>query len=279
MPDKGKGAPGVLTSFDLTGKIALVTGAGKGLGRSAALALAEAGADVAIVSRTIDELRAVQREIHARGRRCEIFEIDLSRDFDGPALVAAVVAALGRIDILINNAALMIAEPAASVTGAALEAQIAMNVAVPMQLSGAAYSEMARQGSGKIIHLSSLAGRLGFAGRAAYGATKAAIASHARTLAVEAARAGHDIQVNSISPGAFATGFQPAKAADDGRDDAQQGDAAADRRLAVLSRIPMGRPGRPDEIAGVILFLASAASSYVTGQDIVVDGGLSIAGI
>jgi NAD(P)-dependent dehydrogenase (short-subunit alcohol dehydrogenase family) len=202
---------------------------------------------------------------------------DLAASDNVHGVVDMVVAALGRIDILINNAALMIAEPARAIEAASLEAQMALNVSVPMQLGNAAYEAMARQGSGKIINISSVAGLLGFGGRAAYGATKAALASYTRSLAVEAARAGHDIQVNAIAPGAFATGFQPARTSPQGRADLEQ--AQSERATAALSRIPMRRPGRPAEIGGLIIFLASAASSYVTGQEIVIDGGMSVAGI
>lgn len=251
--------------FGLQGKVALVTGAGRGLGRAAALALAEAGAAVALVSRTRGELDSLREEITDLGATAIVEVCDLSSPEVADPLIAAVTKQLGRLDILLNNAGVAVPDEAMSMSAATAELHWSLNLRTPIALSRAAAQVMiANGGTGKIINVSSLAALRGFVDRASYGVSKAALSGFTRTMAVELARAGHDIQVNSIAPGAFGSGTNGTPPMDA---------AVKERARKIMALIPMRRPASPPEIKGVVLFLASAASSYVTGQEIVVDGG------
>jgi len=248
--------------FGLAGKVSLVTGAGRGLGREAALALAAAGSDVALVGRTPSELDSAARAIEALGRRALVLVADLADFEHAPSLVERTVADLGRIDVLLNNASVIARETVAETSWDNYDWQMNVNLKATIALSRAAVPHMAQVGGGKIISVTSLAAMLGTGHYSAYCVSKAGVSLFSKSLAIELARDGIDIQVNCIGPGMFATEMNRT---------ANEIDPAFEQ--FVLSKIPMKRPADPEEIRGLVLFLAGKASSYVTGQDIYIDGG------
>jgi NAD(P)-dependent dehydrogenase (short-subunit alcohol dehydrogenase family) len=250
----------VLDRFQLTGRHALVTGGATGLGRVMAQALAEAGADVALTSRSVERARAAAAEIAAgTGRRTAGLAADVSVAADVVRLADDAQHALGEIDILVNNAGINIRGASETLTEAEWDAVIDTNVKGPFLCSRTFGPPMARRGWGRIVNIGSILSVIGIAGRAPYGASKAAVANLTRVLALE--WAGKGVTVNAICPGPFGTEMNrplledPAKYA------------------AFVSKIPMGRWGELHEIAGAVVFLASDAASFVTGSLLFVDGG------
>jgi NAD(P)-dependent dehydrogenase (short-subunit alcohol dehydrogenase family) len=246
--------------FDLEGQTAFVTGASRGLGRAIALALADAGADVALGVRepaSADELVAA---IAAMGRRAVAVRLDV-RDLDQiRTAVEAVLAEFGRLDIVVNNAGLGPANPAEDVSEADFDLTVDVNVKGVFFVSQAAGRAMIRQGSGRIISLSSQAGFVALPTESVYCMTKAAVAHLTKCLAVEWGR--HGITVNAVAPTFIRTPGTEADLADPA--------FAADvqERIAGLHRI-----GEPMDVAGAIVFLASPAASLITGTTLMVDGG------
>lgn len=250
--------------FDLSGKTAVVTGGSKGLGEQAAHALAEAGADVALVSRTRADLDAVAADIRAAtGRRTVGFVADVTRDADIRAMVAAVMAEFGQIDVLINNAGIGGTTPVRDLDEAEWDRFMDLNLKGPVLCSKHVGAEMARRKQGNIINVSSLFSKIVARYMAAYGATKAALVSFTRTLALEWAR--DNIRVNALCPGYFDTPMN--------HDfwDTKGG-------KGIISRIPMQRVGDPKEIKPAVVFLASDANTFMTGTTLFVDGGHSLVG-
>lgn len=250
--------------FDLSGKTAVVTGGSKGLGEQAAHALAEAGADVALVSRTRADLDAVAADIRAAtGRRAVGFVADVTRDADIRAMVAAVMAEFGQIDVLINNAGIGGTTPVRDLDEAEWDRFMDLNLKGPVLCSKHVGAEMARRKQGNIINVSSLFSKIVARYMAAYGATKAALVSFTRTLALEWAR--DNIRVNALCPGYFDTPMN--------HDfwDTKGGEG-------IISRIPMQRVGDPKEIKPAVVFLASDANTFMTGTTLFVDGGHSLVG-
>lgn len=250
--------------FDLSGKTAVVTGGSKGLGEQAAHALAEAGADVALVSRTRADLDAVAADIRAAtGRRAVGFVADMTRDADIRAMVAAVMAEFGQIDVLINNAGIGGTTPVRDLDEAEWDRFMDLNLKGPVLCSKHVGAEMARRKQGNIINVSSLFSKIVARYMAAYGATKAALVSFTRTLALEWAR--DNIRVNALCPGYFDTPMN--------HDfwDTKGG-------KGIISRIPMQRVGDPKEIKPAVVFLASDANTFMTGTTLFVDGGHSLVG-
>ena len=250
--------------FDLSGKTAVVTGGSKGLGEQAAHALAEAGADVALVSRTRADLDAVAADIcAATGRRAVGFVADVTRDADIRAMVAAVMAEFGQIDVLINNAGIGGTTPVRDLDEAEWDRFMDLNLKGPVLCSKHVGAEMARRKQGNIINVSSLFSKIVARYMAAYGATKAALVSFTRTLALEWAR--DNIRVNALCPGYFDTPMN--------HDfwDTKGG-------KGIISRIPMQRVGDPKEIKPAVVFLASDANTFMTGTTLFVDGGHSLVG-
>ncbi len=250
--------------FDLSGKTAVVTGGSKGLGEQAAHALAEAGADVALVSRTRADLDAVATDIRmATGRRAVGFVADVTRDADIRAMVAAVMAEFGQIDVLINNAGIGGTTPVRDLDEAEWDRFMDLNLKGPVLCSKHVGAEMARRKQGNIINVSSLFSKIVARYMAAYGATKAALVSFTRTLALEWAR--DNIRVNALCPGYFDTPMN--------HDfwDTKGG-------KGIISRIPMQRVGDPKEIKPAVVFLASDANTFMTGTTLFVDGGHSLVG-
>lgn len=250
--------------FDLSGKTAVVTGGSKGLGEQAAHALAEAGADVALVSRTRTDLDAVAADIHAvTGRRAVGFVADVTRDADIRAMVAAVMAEFGQIDVLINNAGIGGTTPVRDLDEAEWDRFMDLNLKGPVLCSKHVGAEMARRKQGNIINVSSLFSKIVARYMAAYGATKAALVSFTRTLALEWAR--DNIRVNALCPGYFDTPMNH-----------DFWDTKGGR--GIISRIPMQRVGDPKEIKPAVVFLASDANTFMTGTTLFVDGGHSLVG-
>lgn len=246
--------------FSLKGKVAVVTGGGRGLGRGMALALAAAGADVVVVSRSLDQVEAVREELERLGSRALAYAADVA-DLDAAgAAVEAVLAAYGRIDILVNAAGIQVRRPILEFTPADWERVIGVNLRAAFFLSQRVARHMIERGQGgKIIHVASLTSFIGIPGTGIYAASKSGIVGITRAMAVEWAPYG--IRVNAIAPGYYRTEMTEPLFRD------------PDRSRWVLSRIPVGRSGVPEDLAGTVVFLASPASDYVTGQVIPVDGG------
>jgi NAD(P)-dependent dehydrogenase (short-subunit alcohol dehydrogenase family) len=250
----------VLPRFDVAGQAALVTGAARGLGRSIALALAAAGADVALGLRDATADAGVVAEVEKLGRRALPLQLDVSRmDQIGPA-VDAVVERFGRLDILVNNAGVAPENPAEDVREEDFDQTLAVNLKGTFFTSQAAGRVMIRQGYGRIVNVGSQAGSIALPGESVYCMTKAAIAHLTKCLAVE--WGPHGITVNAVAPTFIRTpGTEPALA-----DPAFRADVV--ERIAALHRI-----GEPVEVAGVVVFLASPAASLITGETVLIDGG------
>ncbi|WP_285711496.1 2-dehydro-3-deoxy-D-gluconate 5-dehydrogenase KduD [Erythrobacter oryzae] len=244
-------------SFDLAGKRALVTGANTGIGQAIAVALAEAGADVALAGRSApDETLAL---IAATGRKAVDLRADLSSTAPVKGLVEEAVAALGGLDILVNNAGIIRRNDLADFTEEDWDAVVDTNLKTLFFLSQAAAGVMAAQGAGKIINIASLLSFQGGIRVPSYAAAKSGVAGLTKAMANELALRG--VQINAIAPGYIATNNTAALQADE------------TRNRQILERIPTGRWGRPEDIAGAAVFLASPASDYVTGHVLAVDGG------
>ncbi len=249
----------VLDSFKLDGKTALVTGAGQGLGQGMALALAEAGADIAGLDRI--QCEATCEAVRKLGRGFEPVVCDLlsASPEDLNQVVAQAAHEMGCIDILINNAGIIRRSPALEFSEADWDDVLQINLKAAFFLAQAAARLMAPRKSGKIIQIASMLSFQGGINVVSYTAAKSGIAGITRALANEWARFG--INVNAIAPGYMATANTAPLRADAGR------------AQAILERIPSGRWGTPDDLKGVVVFLASAASDYLNGAIIPVDGG------
>jgi NAD(P)-dependent dehydrogenase (short-subunit alcohol dehydrogenase family) len=247
-------------SFELTGQTALVTGAGRGLGRAIALALAHAGADVALGLREPGSAPELVAEIEAMGRRALPVRMDVVQPEESRAAVASVVAAFGRLDILVNNAGLGPANAAEDVTEADFDLTMDVNVRGLFFASQAAGRAMIAQGYGRIVNLSSQAGFVALPTESIYCASKAAVAHLTRCLAVEWGQ--HGITVNAVAPTFIRTDGTAADLAD------PVFEADVRDRIAGLHRI-----GEPMDVAGGVVFLASPAASLVTGATLLIDGG------
>ena len=249
----------ILDSFRLDGRVALVTGSSRGLGQGAAVALAEAGADIALVNRTRADETAEQ--VTALGRRVHHVDLDLlaaSAD-DLAAAVTSVVEGLGRLDILVNNAGTIRRAPLLEHPASDWDDVLKVNLDAVFHLSQAAARRFAEQGSGKIINVASMLSYQGGILVPGYAASKHAVAGLTKSFANELAAKG--INVNAIAPGYMATDNTAAIRADE------------QRQASILARIPAARWGTPDDLKGAFVFLASAASDYLNGAIIPVDGG------
>lgn len=247
---------------DLTGRVALITGASRGIGRAIAEEFAAHGCAVALAARTPDAIQQVADAINARGGRAVAFAADVTDEQAAERLVAETVAALGGLDILVNNAGgNSFSIPVASMRLSGWSKTMALNVEATVRLIQQALPHLASSAHGVIINVGSVAGLRGAPLMSHYGAAKAAIASLTRSLSVEVAHQG--IRVNSLVPGWIDTDLTSFLRDDENTEN------------SVLSRVPMARWGRSEEIAQAALFLASDASSFMTGQELIVDGGLS----
>ena len=243
--------------FDLSGRVAVVTGARRGIGRGLAVGLARAGADVVVVSRTAAE--EVAAEIERLGRRCVPIAADFAHQAQVDRVIPEAVRSLGRVDILVNNAGVTARSPALEVTPDDWRRVLQVNLDAVFALCQAAARDMLPRRRGKIINIASLMSFQGGILIAAYTASKGAVAQLTKLLANE--WAGQGINVNAIVPGYIATDLTRPLRED------------AERNPAILARIPAGRWGRPDDLAGAAVFLASTASDYVHGHLLAVDGG------
>jgi 2-deoxy-D-gluconate 3-dehydrogenase len=249
----------ILNAFKLDGKVALVTGAASGLGQAMAIALAEAGADVAVHGRSKGSADDTCRSITSVGRKCIAVTGDMA-DRDTPAkVIDEVIGGLGKIDILINNAGTIRRAPAVDYSEEDWSAVIEVNLSSIFRLSQAAGRKMIEQGSGKIVNIASLLSFQGGITVPAYTASKAGVAGLTKALANEWAKLG--VNVNAIAPGYMETKNTSALRADE------------TRNRQILERIPAGRWGDPGDMAGAAVFLSSAASDYMHGHIMVVDGG------
>jgi 2-deoxy-D-gluconate 3-dehydrogenase len=249
----------VLDLFRLDGRVALVTGASRGLGRAMAVGLAEAGADIAGTSvRGCGETAA---EVGALGRRFLPLTLDLEQATvaELQRIVERVAGEMGRLDILVNNAGIVRRAALLDYTEADWDAVLQVHLKAVFFLSQACAAIMAQQGRGKIIHIASMLSYQGGLRVPAYAAAKSGVAGLLRSMANEWAKLG--INVNAIAPGYFDTDNTAALRAD------------PERSAAILSRIPAGRWGAPEDLKGAVVFLASAASDYMHGSIVVVDGG------
>lgn len=244
-------------SFDLSGKGALVTGANTGIGQAIAVALAEAGADVAVAGRS--EPTETLRLIEAVGRKAVDIRADLSSTESVQRVLDDALAGLGRIDILVNNAGIIRRADLLDFSEEDWDAVTDTNLKTLFFISQAAARHMAERGSGKIINIASLLTFQGGIRVPSYAAAKSGVGGVTKAMANELAPMG--VQVNAIAPGYISTNNTAALQADE------------TRSRQILERIPTGRWGRPEDIAGAAVFLASSASDYVTGHILAVDGG------
>jgi NAD(P)-dependent dehydrogenase (short-subunit alcohol dehydrogenase family) len=247
----------------LAGKAAVVTGASRGLGRAIAVALAEAGADVALAARSKHDLEETARLVERAGRRAVVVPVDVASYAEVEALMGRTVRELGRLDVLVNNAGVARVAPLAEMTSEDWRFMLDVNLTGVFNGCRAAAPHLIAQKSGKVINVASVLGQVGLPGYTIYGATKGGVIALTRALGVEWAR--HGVQVNAIAPGWFATDMT----------DPAFSDPRINERLT--RDIPMRRIGRPEEIGPLAVYLASAASSFMTGQTIFLDGGHSAA--
>ncbi len=249
----------MLNIFDLSGKVALVTGGSKGLGKAMARGFAEAGADVVISSRHENELRAALDEIlRGTGRRGRYVVADMSRREDVTRLARTALEQMGRVDILVNNAGTNKPQPIDAITDEVWNEVLEINLSSVMALTRALAPQMKERRWGRIIHISSVMGFLSKEKRNVYSATKSALIGLARASALDLGPFG--ITVNCIAPGPFLT-------------DLPGGLLSDAEKKTFADHTALGRWGDPRELVGPALLLASEAGSYVTGETIVVDGG------
>ncbi len=246
--------------FDLTGRVALVTGGSRGLGKSMARAYAEHGADIMVCSRHAAELEAGAKEIGEGLKvRVEWMIADLSKAGEAARLAGETLKRLGRVDVLVNNAGSNVPQRADQITDEAWDQIIELNLSGIMRLTRAVLPQMMERKWGRVIHISSVLGLGGKLGRNVYSATKAALIGMARSSALDLAPFG--ITVNCISPGPFLTELPLGML-----NDAQ--------KLEFTNRTAFKRWGNPEEIAGTALLLGTDAGSYITGTTILIDGGV-----
>jgi len=250
----------ILDRFRLDGKTALVTGARRGIGKAMAVALAEAGADIVATSASLEpDSSAVAQEIQARGRKCRAYACDLAERAAVYGLTEAVKRDCPPIDILINNAGAVLRKPAADHPDEYWDRIIEINLNAQFVLAREFGRDMVERGAGKIVFTASLLSFQGGITVPGYAAAKGGVAQLTKALANE--WAGRNVQVNAIAPGYIATDNTIALRQD------------PVRNPAILARIPAGRWGQAEDLAGAVVFLASAASDYVNGEVLTVDGG------
>lgn len=243
----------------LSGKTAVITGASKGLGKAMALALAGVGANVALVARTLEQLLSVAAEAEKLGAKAEVFVTDVTDEEQVNRLAADVATKFGKVHILINNAGINIRKPTTEFTLADWRAVLDTNLTSAFLVTKAFLPHMKGQGYGRILNLTSIMSHVAIAGRTAYAASKAGLLGFTKALALELV--SEKITVNGISPGPFATELNK-PILDNPEANAQ-----------FISKIPLGRWGRVEEIGGLAVFLCSEDAGFITGTDILIDGG------
>jgi 7-alpha-hydroxysteroid dehydrogenase len=249
----------ILDRFRVTDRVAVVTGAGRGIGAATAIALAQAGADVLISARTQDQLDKVAREIEAAGRRAVVVPADLTDLEAASGLAAAAVEAFGRLDIVVNNVGGAMPRPFQATRARHLADAFQFNVGIAHCLTQAAVPHLLASGGGAVVSITSALGRTAGRGYLAYGTAKAALAHYTRLAAADLAPR---IRVNAIAVGAVATSALDIVMTDD------------TLRGQMEGATPLGRIGDPQDVAAAVLFLASPAGGYITGKILEVDGGI-----
>ena len=249
--------------FDLSGRVALVTGGGRGIGRQMAEALAELGADIVVCSRKLDRCREAATELSALGVRALALRCDAREPGEVASVVARTVDELGRLDVLVNNAGATWGAPPEDVPLESWRKVLDVNLTGAFVFCQAAGRVMIGQGGGRILNVASIAGLRGYPAEVLdavpYSASKGGVIAMTRDLACKWAR--HGIRVNAIAPGWFPSDMSAG--------------VLRQREDAIVDRIPLRRLGGPDDLKGAVAYLASAASDYVTGHTMVVDGGES----
>jgi len=244
--------------LELTGKVALVTGAAQGIGKAVALFLAQHGADIAVSDINLEKAEETAKEVQAVGRRSTAIKVDVTNLENVEGMVGAILEQFGRIDILVNNAGIARDKLILRMTEEDWDAVLNVNLKGTFHCTKAVIRHMSKQRSGKIVNIASVVGEMGNVGQANYSASKAGVIGFTKTIAKEFAQRG--INVNAIAPGyieTLMTEVLPEKVKEELR------------RL-----IPMERLGRPEDVAHAVLFLVSEASSYITGQVLNVNGGI-----
>jgi NAD(P)-dependent dehydrogenase (short-subunit alcohol dehydrogenase family) len=251
--------------FDLTGKTAIVTGTSRGLGQHFARALANAGADIVLTSRNRSSLSTFEAEIQALGRRTVSLELDVRYQYSIEAMVAKAESAFGHLDILVNNAGCNIRKPALEVTWEDWNVILDTNLRGSFFVAQAVARRMVGVKYGRIINIGSVTSVAGYAGLGPYGASRGGIRQLTMSLADDWGKYG--VTVNCLAPGWFRT--------------EQNKTLYEDQKWLnyLCERIPVKRPGKPQDLDGAIVFLASESSRYITGQTILVDGGISTGGL
>ena len=249
------------TQFDLTGKVAVVTGASRGLGQYLSRALARAGADLVITSRRVQDLDAFRREIEGMGRKVLPVELDLRDAASIERAAETALAYFGKVDVLVNNAGCNVRKPALDVTWDDWNMVLDTNLRGSFFVAQAFARNMGKRGYGRIINIGSVTSVFGYAGIAPYCASRGGMKQLTMSLADEWGANG--VTVNCLAPGWFKT---------------KQNAVLYENEKWVeylKDRIPLKRPGQPDDLNGAVVFLASDASAYITGQTLLVDGGIS----
>jgi 3-oxoacyl-[acyl-carrier protein] reductase len=244
--------------MDFSGRVALVTGASQGIGRACALALAEAGADVALGSRNVEKLHTVAQEIESLGRKATVLSLDVSKPESVQAAVTGALQLLGKIDILVNNAGISKDNLVMRMKSEDWEAVIRTNLDGAFHCIRAALPGMVRQRYGRIINISSVVAQAGNAGQANYIAAKAGLLGLTKAVAAEVA--SRNITVNAVAPGFIAT--------------AMTGSLPESVQQKILSLVPLGRMGTDRDVAYGVRFLASDEAAYITGHVLNVNGGM-----
>lgn len=254
------------SKFTLNDKIAIVTGAGRGLGRAIAIGYANMGADLVVVDRLMEEMESLVQEIKTMGCRALSIKVDVTEINDVNKMVEQVVNEFGQIDILVNNAGINIKKPAEELSLEEWTQIINVNLTGVFACAQAVGKQMIKQQSGNIINMASMAGKIGLINSAAYCASKGGVIQLTKVLAIEWAK--YNIRVNAIGPAYIRTSLS---------------DEAIRIRKGLLEsinqRTPLGRRGEPEEVVGAAIYLASDASSYVTGETLFVDGGFLSYGV
>ena len=248
--------------FDIRGKVALVTGASKGLGKAMAMGLAKAGADLALCARDLDELERSRAKAGSHGVTAKAYRMDVLARASIRETVDSIVRDFGQIDILVNNAGVNVRKPVTQLAEEEWDLVLDTNLKGYFLVAQAVAPHMMKRGKGKIINISSIMGAVALDNLVAYASSKGGVVQMTKVMAIEWAK--HNINVNAIGPTYFETPLVAVL-----RDDPE-------RFRFINERTPMGRWGQPEELEGTVIFLASQASDFITGQTIYVDGGWTI---